>query len=94
MNVSPVLSAQGTYPFVRIEQAKRGPPRRASRSSTSARVTRASRPIRSSAQALVDGLAASGWATRKAEGLPELREAIAGWCARRFGVDDRCGHAR
>ena len=25
----------------------------------------------------------------KAEGLPELRAAIAGWCERRFGVDAR-----
>jgi acetylornithine aminotransferase len=82
---SPVLSAQATYPFVRIEQAKRtraaeggeildfgqGDPREPT-----------DPLIR---QALVEALGATkGYP--KAEGLPELREAIAGWLARRFGV--------
>jgi succinyldiaminopimelate transaminase len=85
MNVSPVLSAQGTYPFVRIEQAKRqaaeagieildfgqGDPREPT-----------DPLIR---QALVEGLR-ERMGYPKAEGLPELREAIAGWCGRRFGV--------
>ena len=85
MNVSPVLSAQGTYPFVRIEQAKRraadkgieildfgqGDPREPTDPS-----------IR---QALIDGLQ-ERMGYPKAEGLPELRQAIAGWCGRRFGV--------
>src|SRR5947208_3875853 len=86
MNVSPVLSAQGTYPFVRIERAKReaaeagveildfgqGDPREPTDPA-----------IR---QALVDGLE-ERMGYPKAEGLPELRAAIAGWCARRFGVE-------
>jgi succinyldiaminopimelate transaminase len=85
MQVSPVLSAQGTYPFVRIERAKReaaeagiqildfgqGDPREPT-----------DPLIR---QALVDALE-EHMGYPKAEGLPELREAIAGWCARRFGV--------
>ena len=85
MNVSPVLSAQGTYAFVRIEQAKRraadegieildfaqGDPREPTDPS-----------IR---QALIDGLQ-ERMGYPKAEGLPELRQAIAGWCGRRFGV--------
>jgi acetylornithine aminotransferase len=85
MNVSPVLSAQGTYPFVRIEQAKRraaeagieildfgqGDPREP----TDPLIRRA----------LVDGLQ-ERMGYPKAEGLPELREAIAAWCGRRFGV--------
>ncbi|HWQ00701.1 MAG TPA: aminotransferase class I/II-fold pyridoxal phosphate-dependent enzyme [Gaiellaceae bacterium] len=85
MNVSPVLSAQGTYPFVHIEQAKRraadegieildfgqGDPREPTDPS-----------IR---QALIDGLQ-ERMGYPKAEGLPELRQAIAGWCGRRFGV--------
>jgi acetylornithine aminotransferase len=85
VNVSPVLSAQGTYPFVRIEQAKRraadegieildfgqGDPREPTDPS-----------IR---QALIDGLQ-ERMGYPKAEGLPELRQAIAGWCGRRFGV--------
>jgi succinyldiaminopimelate transaminase len=85
MQVSPVLSAQGTYPFVRIERAKReaatagieildfgqGDPREPTDPS-----------IR---QALVDALE-ERMGYPKAEGLPELRQAIAGWCERRFGV--------
>jgi acetylornithine aminotransferase len=85
VHVSPVLSAQATYPFVRIEQAKReaaaagveifdfgqGDPREPT-----------DPLIR---EALVDALAETrGYP--KAEGLPELREAIAAWTARRFGV--------
>jgi succinyldiaminopimelate transaminase len=85
MHLSPVLSEQGTYPFVRIERAKReaaaagieiidfgqGDPRELTD------VT-----IR---QALVDALA-DRLGYPKAEGLPELRQAIADWCGRRFGV--------
>jgi succinyldiaminopimelate transaminase len=86
MNVSPALRATGTYPFVRLEQAKRrlaaegvelidfgkGDPMEATDPA-----------IR---QALVDALA-ERMGYPLAEGLPELRAAIAGWCARRFGVD-------
>jgi len=86
MNVSPALRATGTYPFVKLEQAKRrlaaegvqlidfgkGDPMEATDPA-----------IR---QALVDSLAERlGYPL--AEGLPELRAAIAGWCARRFGVN-------
>jgi succinyldiaminopimelate transaminase len=85
VNVSPVLSAQGTYPFVRIERAKReaaaagieildfgqGDPREPTDPA-----------IR---QALVDALE-ERMSYPKTEGLPELRRAIAGWCGRRFGV--------
>ncbi len=86
VQVSPVLAAQGTYPFVRIERAKReaaaagieildfgqGDPREPTDPA-----------IR---QALVDALE-ERMGYPKAEGLPELRAAIAGWCARRFGVE-------
>jgi succinyldiaminopimelate transaminase len=86
VQVSPVLSAQGTYPFVRIERAKReaaeagveildfgqGDPREPT-----------DQAIR---QALVDALG-ERMGYPKAEGLPELRAAIADWCARRFGVE-------
>jgi acetylornithine aminotransferase len=85
MNVSPVLAAQATYPFVRIEQAKReaaangieifdfgqGDPREPTD------------PLIQ--QALVDALGQTRGYPR-AEGLPELREAISAWIARRFGV--------
>ncbi len=81
-----MLSAQGTYPFVRIERAKReaaaagieildfgqGDPREPTDPA-----------IR---QALIDALE-ERMGYPKAEGLPELRAAISGWVARRFGVD-------
>jgi succinyldiaminopimelate transaminase len=86
MQVSPVLSAQGTYPFVRIERAKReaadsgieildfgqGDPREPTDPA-----------IR---KALVDAVQ-ERMGYPKAEGLPELRQAIVAWCGRRFGVD-------
>ena len=85
MPLSPVLSAKGTYPFVRIERAKReaaeagveildfgqGDPREP----TDPAIRRA----------LVDGLREQ-MGYPKAEGLPELRTAIAGWFERRFEV--------
>lgn len=85
MPISPVLSTQGTYPFVRIERAKReaaeagieildfgqGDPREP----TDPAIRRA----------LVDGLE-ERMGYPKAEGLPELRTAIAAWFERRFGV--------
>jgi N-succinyldiaminopimelate aminotransferase len=85
VNVSPVLAAQATYPFVRIEQAKReaaangieifdfgqGDPREP----TDPLIQRA----------LVEALGQTrGYP--KADGLPELREAISAWIDRRFGV--------
>src|SRR5437868_1951328 len=86
MHVSPVLAAQATYPFVRIEQAKQeaaaagieifdfgqGDPREPT-----------DPLIR---QALVDAVAETRGYPKSA-GLPELLEAISGWLRRRFGVD-------
>ena len=86
MNVSPVLRATGAYPFVKLEQAKRrlaaegvelidfgkGDPMEATDPA-----------IRS---ALVEALE-ERMGYPLAEGLPELRDAVAGWCERRFGVD-------
>jgi acetylornithine aminotransferase len=85
VHVSPILAAQSTYPFVRLERAKReaaeagieivdfgqGDPREPTDPA-----------IR---QALIDGLR-ERMGYPKAEGLPELRAAIAGWVERRFGV--------
>jgi acetylornithine aminotransferase len=83
--VSPLLARTGTYPFVRLEEAKRrlqatgveivdmgvGDPRE-----------RADPLIE---RALVEALPeTSGYPL--AQGLPELREAVAGWAGRRFGV--------
>jgi succinyldiaminopimelate transaminase len=86
VNVSPALRATGTYPFVKLEAAKRrlaaegvelidfgkGDPMEATDPAIRA--------------ALVDALVERlGYPL--AEGLPELRAAIAAWTARRFGVD-------
>jgi acetylornithine aminotransferase len=85
VHVSPVLAAQTTYPFVRIERAKReaaaagvetldfgqGDPREPTD------------PLIQ--QALVAALPETA-GYPKAEGLPELRASIAAWCERRFAV--------
>jgi acetylornithine aminotransferase len=85
MQLSPTLAATGTYPFVKVDQAKRrlaaqgvelidfgkGEPREP----TDAIIR----------QALADNLSEIS-TYPLAEGLPELRRAVAGWCARRFGV--------
>ena len=86
MQLSPVLAATGTYPFVRLEQAKqrlaaegvelidfgKGDPRE----ETDPLIRRA----------LVESIEPLS-SYPLAEGLPELREAAAGWCERRFGVE-------
>jgi succinyldiaminopimelate transaminase len=86
VRVSPVLAAQSTYPFVRLERAKQeaadagleildfgqGDPREPT-----------DPLIR---QALVHGLR-ERMGYPKAEGLPELRAAIAAWLGRRFGIE-------
>jgi acetylornithine aminotransferase len=84
--MSPILAGLATYPFVRLEQAKQearargieltdfgvGDPREVAPSFVR--------------RALVDSLdGVSGYPL--AQGLPELREAIAAWCERRFGVE-------
>ena len=85
MPISPVLERQTAYPFVRLNEAAgrveargvevidfgTGDPREAT-----------DPLIR---QALVDGLR-DRMGYPLAQGLPELREAIAGWAGRRFGV--------
>jgi succinyldiaminopimelate transaminase len=86
MRVSPTLAGMTTYPFVRLEEARRrleaagvdvidfgkGDPNEP----TDPRIR----------QALVDSVR-ERMSYPLAAGLPELREAIAGWCRRRFGVD-------
>jgi acetylornithine aminotransferase len=85
MALSPVLAEQSTYPFVRLEQAKQEAAARGveiidfgqgdPREPTDPLIRRA----------LAEGLAET-MGYPKAEGLPELRAAIAGWVARRFAV--------
>ena len=85
VQLSPALAATGTYPFVKLEQAKRrlaaagvdlidfgkGDPREP----TDPMIRRA----------LAESLTEIS-TYPLAEGLPELRSAVAAWCARRFGV--------
>jgi succinyldiaminopimelate transaminase len=86
LSLSPALTASGTYPFVKLEEAKRrlaaqgvalidfgkGDPREPT-----------DPMIR---QALAESITEIS-TYPLAEGLPELREAAAGWCERRFGVE-------
>jgi N-succinyldiaminopimelate aminotransferase len=86
VQLSPVLAVTGTYPFFRLEEAKRrlaaegvelidfgkGDPRE----ETDPLIRRA----------LVESIEPLS-SYPLAEGLPELREAAAGWCKRRFGVE-------
>ena len=86
MRLSPVLAELGAYPFTRLDEAKRrlaaegvsfvdfgiGDPRE---------------PVEPFIrQALVDGVE-ERMGYPLAQGLPELRRAVAGWCLRRFGVE-------
>jgi succinyldiaminopimelate transaminase len=84
--ISPTLAGMATYPFVRLEEARRrlvadgvevidfgkGDPNEP----TDPMIRRA----------LVDALPERA-PYPLAQGLPELREAAAGWCRRRFGVE-------
>ena len=85
MQLSPTLRATGTYPFVKLEEAKRrlaaegielidfgkGDPRE---------------PTDERIRAALAGSLTEISSYPLAEGLPELRESVAAWCARRFGV--------
>jgi succinyldiaminopimelate transaminase len=85
LHLSPALTATGTYPFVKLEEAKRrltaqgvelidfgkGDPREPTD------------PI--IRQALAESITEIS-TYPLAEGLPELREAVAGWSKKRFGV--------
>ncbi len=86
MRLSPVLAAETTYPFVRIERAMR----EAAEAGVEIIDFGRGDPYEPTdpliRQALVEALE-ERMGYPKAEGLPELREAIAGWLARRFGVE-------
>ena len=85
MPVSPILERQTTYPFVRLNEAAQRVRERGievidfgmgdPREPTDPKIR----------QALVDGLR-NRMGYPAAVGLPELREAIAGWAHRRFGT--------
>jgi succinyldiaminopimelate transaminase len=83
--LSPVLSSVGTYPFVRLEEAKR----RIAARGVELIDFGVGDPRERTPALIREALLASVDETSKyplAEGLPELREAIAAWVRRRFGV--------
>ena len=86
MRLSPVLAAQTTYPFVRLDEAKRRAAERGLDLIDFGMGDPRERPDPLVQRALVDALPLTEGYPR-AHGLAELREAIARWCRRRFGVE-------
>ena len=85
MRLSPVLTDVGTYPFVRLEEAKR----RVAENGVELIDFGVGDPRERTPTIIREALLASVEETSKyplAQGLPELREAIAAWVRRRFGV--------
>jgi acetylornithine aminotransferase len=88
MRLSPVLTGLGTYPFVRLDEAKAAAAARGAQIiDLGAGEPREETPpfIRRAVAEAVEAEPVAGYP--KAEGLPELRAAIAAWLARRFGAD-------
>ena len=88
MRLSPVLAGLGTYPFVRLDEAKAAAAARGAQIiDLGAGEPREETPpfIRRAVAEAVEAEPVTGYP--KAEGLPELRAAIAAWLARRFGAD-------
>jgi succinyldiaminopimelate transaminase len=85
VHVSPILAAQSTYPFVRLERAKRDAAEAGTEIVDFGQGDPREPTDPAIRQALIDGLR-ERMGYPKAEGLPALRTAIAGWVERRFGV--------
>jgi succinyldiaminopimelate transaminase len=86
LSLSPALTATGTYPFVKLEEAKR---RLAARGVALIDFGKGD-PREPTDPMIRRALAESITEISTyplAEGLPELRRAVAGWCAKRFGVE-------
>ena len=87
MRLNPVLDGLATYPFVRLAQARSAAAARGVKIiDLGAGEPREPTPafVRRALVEALDGEPISAYPL--AEGLGELREAIAGWCARRFGT--------
>jgi succinyldiaminopimelate transaminase len=88
MRLSPVLTGLGTYPFVRLDEAKAAAAARGAQIiDLGAGEPREETPafIRRAVAEAIEAEPVSGYP--KAEGLPELRAAIAAWLRLRFGAD-------
>jgi succinyldiaminopimelate transaminase len=86
MQLSPALAATGTYPFVKLDEAKR----RLASAGVELIDFGKGDPQEPTDRLIRDALAANITEISSyplAAGLPELREAVAGWCARRFEVE-------
>ena len=86
MPLSPVLTRQGTYPFVRLDEARR----RVAARGVEILDFGVGDPQDPPPPFVPEALRAALVGTRgypRAHGLPELRAAIAAWCRRRFGVE-------
>jgi acetylornithine aminotransferase len=86
VHVNPVLAEMATYPFVRIDEAKRRLAARGVRIYDFGMGDPRERTDPLIRQALVDAVEEVSSYPRAA-GLPELRGAIAAWVGRRFGVE-------
>ncbi len=86
MPLSPVLVGQATYPFVRLEEAKRRAAARGIEIFDFGVGDPRGQPEPFIRQALIDALGEGG-GYPLAQGIPELRSAISAWCRRRFGAE-------
>jgi acetylornithine aminotransferase len=85
VSVSPLVARLGTYPFVRLDEARRRVEERGVRVIDFGMGDPRERADERIERALVDALPnVAGYP--RAHGLPALREAIAGWVGRRFGA--------
>ncbi len=86
MRLSPALASQAGYPFVRLDEAKKRVAARGIELIDFGMGDPRERTDPLIERALVDALPATEGYPR-AQGLPELREAIARWASRRFGAE-------
>ncbi|MBW3592473.1 MAG: aminotransferase class I/II-fold pyridoxal phosphate-dependent enzyme [Actinobacteria bacterium] len=86
MRLSPILATQTTYPFVRLDEAKRRVEERGVRTIDFGIGDPREETDGAIQRALADAIAGTSGYPR-AQGLPELRAAIARWARRRFGVE-------
>jgi succinyldiaminopimelate transaminase len=86
LSLSPALTATGTYPFVKLEEAKRRLAAQGVRLIDFGKGDPREPTDPMIRQALAESITEIS-TYPLAEGLPELRAAIAGWCSRRFGVE-------
>ncbi len=86
MRISPALAGMATYPFVRLEEARRRLEAEGVRAIDFGKGDPNEPTDPLIRQALVDNLAEQS-SYPLAQGLPELRNAVAAWCGARFGVE-------